>query len=278
MGTTNDNNNNNNNKKVVLITGGTSGLGRNAAKYILSEGHTVIITGRSKNRIEEVFEWIKPTPDEKARLHSIVLHLDNLESIRNAVESFKSLNLTLDTLINNAGAIYNNLQYSEETTVVEKTFFTNIIGPWYFTMLIKPYIIKGGRILFATSGLHDPEFKVPLSDYAIEYVKTPHFFKNLDGKQSYNALGFYKASKLAMMWIAYLLVKQMSDLEIITFEPGFIPTTELTGLQPWLARMFFRYIMIYFNPATTTEDTCANWYRSYATSPTFNGTSASSAN
>ena len=123
-------NNDNNNKKVVLITGGTSGLGRNAAKYILSEGHTVIITGRNKDRIEKVFEWINPTSNQKARLHSIVLHLDSLESIRNAVESFKSLNLTLDTLINNAGAVYPSLEYSEEATVVEKTFFTNIIGPW----------------------------------------------------------------------------------------------------------------------------------------------------
>ena len=123
-------NDDNNSRKVVFITGGTSGLGRNAAKYILSEGHIVIITGRSKDSIEKAFEWIKPTPDQKTRLHSIVLHLDSLESIRDAVGSFKSLNLTLDTLINNAGAVYSSLEYSEETTVVEKTFFTNIIGPW----------------------------------------------------------------------------------------------------------------------------------------------------
>ena len=140
-------------------------------------------------------------------------------------------------------------------------------------MLIKPYIIKGGRVLFATSALHDPEFKVPFGEYAVEYVKTSNFFENLDGKQSYNPLGFYKASKLAMVWVAYLLVKQFPDLEIITLEPGFIPTTQLMGSQPWLLKMFFRYIMIYFNPAATTEDTCANWYREYATSPDFNGAS-----
>ncbi|KAI9495294.1 hypothetical protein BDB00DRAFT_814031 [Zychaea mexicana] len=260
-------------KKVVLITGGTSGLGRISAQKILCDGHTVVITGRSKSRLDEAVAWIKPSAKEKERLHTLILDLESLENIRSFVESFKALGLTLDVVVNNAGIIPSSHEFVKETMVVEKTFWTNIVAPWYLTMLLKPLLPRGGRILFVTSALHDPNFKVPSAALGVDYVTTPNFFDNLDGNQRFLGLGFYKASKLAMMWIAYLLAKQNPELVVIPFEPGFIPTTSLSRESPWLVRQILRYILPWFNHALTSEETAAHWYLQYATSPDFSAAS-----
>ena len=116
--------------KVILLTGGTGGLGRSAAKKLLSEGHIVIISGRSEEKLEQAIKWINPS--DPKRLHTITLDLESLSSIQDAVESFKSLGLPrLDVLINNAGRTTVDLEYVKDTETVEKTVFTNAIGPWY---------------------------------------------------------------------------------------------------------------------------------------------------
>ncbi|KAI9494716.1 hypothetical protein BDB00DRAFT_871262 [Zychaea mexicana] len=116
--------------KVVLLTGGSSGLGRVAVKRFVSEGHTVIFTGRSADRLDETVAWINSSQEVRARLHTHVLDLENLESIRKGVELLKSLGLSLDVWINNAGRTTINLEYVPVTSKVEKTIFANAIGPW----------------------------------------------------------------------------------------------------------------------------------------------------
>lgn len=37
-------------KKIILVTGATNGLGREEAKAFLTQGHTVIIHGRNRDK------------------------------------------------------------------------------------------------------------------------------------------------------------------------------------------------------------------------------------
>ena len=68
--------------KVILLTGGTGGLGRSAAKKLLSEGHTVIISGRSEEKREQAIKWINPS--DPKRLHTFILDLESLLSMLNS--------------------------------------------------------------------------------------------------------------------------------------------------------------------------------------------------
>ena len=52
---------------TVLITGGTSGIGKALAAQLLKRGNTVLITGRSEDRLAEARQ-VLPGPAKALRL------------------------------------------------------------------------------------------------------------------------------------------------------------------------------------------------------------------
>ncbi|KAI8150168.1 hypothetical protein BJV82DRAFT_504049 [Fennellomyces sp. T-0311] len=252
--------------KTVLITGATSGLGRLAAQRFLSEGHTVVITGRTSRRLDEIIEWLQLPASAQARLHTIVLDLDSLSSIRQAVESFKALNLPLDVLINNAGRTSVSHEFVADTTDVEKTVFVNAVAPWYLSMLMKPLMHPGGRILFVTSNYHDPKAKGPFSTISNGPLNDPNLFNILDGRKNFDTLGYYKVSKLAVIWVAFQMAQESSDLNVFAFCPGFVPITDLNRQQPWILRAAQKYILRYISSTAVSPQQSISEYLYYATS------------
>ncbi|MBD2780237.1 SDR family NAD(P)-dependent oxidoreductase [Xenorhabdus sp. 42] len=100
----------------ILVTGATSGLGRNAVDYLLSQGKTVVATGRDKRMGEMLTqlgaefrcaELATLTVDEAVKLMSgcdAVWHCAAKSSPWGAPEEFESINLTAtDRLAQAAG-------------------------------------------------------------------------------------------------------------------------------------------------------------------------------
>ena len=82
--------------KNILITGGSLGIGKETAKHLVSKGANVLITGRSKRRLEEAQEY--------TRSNYIVFDIADLDSIPDkAQECLNMLDNRVDVLINNAG-------------------------------------------------------------------------------------------------------------------------------------------------------------------------------
>ena len=52
-------------KKIALITGATSGIGRATAIALADEGYNLILTGRRKERLDELKELIAMVENEK---------------------------------------------------------------------------------------------------------------------------------------------------------------------------------------------------------------------
>ncbi|KAI9257203.1 hypothetical protein BDA99DRAFT_539310 [Phascolomyces articulosus] len=255
--------------RIIFITGGSGGLGRSVAKRFLSEGHTVVITGRTDAKLKQAVEWINPSNPK--RLHTIILDLESLSSIRGAVESFKALGFpTLDILINNAGRTTVNHEFVADTKIVEKTIFANAVGPWYLTMLLRPSIPSGGRILFVTSSLHDPDMSGIFTGMSNDQVKSPNLFNMLDGNTKFNGLAYYKISKLATVWITYVMAKQYPDLVINTMCPGFVPVTSLNRDQPWIFRAVLKFSRHLLSESVTEEQSISE-YVYYTTSEELNG-------
>lgn len=135
---------------TILITGGTSGIGRALAAQLLKRGNTVLITGRSSERLEaarqslpgvNTFVCDQSDPAAIARLHA------------ETTSAFPKLNV----LINNAGiGLKRNLNdTSGNLGDLEGEIRTNFIGPVQLVQQFLPHLKKqpSALVVNVTSGL-----------------------------------------------------------------------------------------------------------------------------
>lgn len=128
-------------KKIALITGATSGLGKAIALRLGKEGYNLIITGRRKDKLEELDKEIS------INYGSTVLPLcfdvrkyDEVEAVLgNLPEKWKNI----DVLVNNAGlAVGLDPIYKGQVDDWERMIDTNVKGLLYVTRVVTPGMVE----------------------------------------------------------------------------------------------------------------------------------------
>lgn len=144
-------------QKIALITGGSRGLGRNAALKLAEKGVDVILTYRSqKQAAESVVARI-----QALGCRAVALALDAGDSqgfsvfVTEVTHQLEKIwqRETFDYLFNNAGtALYAPFM---DTTEAQFDQLVNIHfkGPFFLTQALLPLMADGGRILNVSSGL-----------------------------------------------------------------------------------------------------------------------------
>jgi short-subunit dehydrogenase involved in D-alanine esterification of teichoic acids len=99
-------------KNTVFITGGASGIGLALAKEFLNYENTVIICGRSLEKLESAKEQY---PD----IYTIQCDVSNLNEVRQAAEKIETDFGSLNILVNNAG-IQHIFDFYEDESAIEK--------------------------------------------------------------------------------------------------------------------------------------------------------------
>ena len=123
--------------RCVLITGGNSGIGFAIAEAFLRNGASVIISGRSKEKLQNALEklhQISPNAD------FVLFDNENMQSVKEGFE--KTLNLTnskLDILVNNAGVICGDFSNFDEKEF-DKTLNTNLKSVYFLSSLFAKHI------------------------------------------------------------------------------------------------------------------------------------------
>jgi len=143
--------------KIALVTGGSRGLGKNAAIHLAKKGLDVIITYQSKkDDAEETVEELKKAGVNAAALQLNVADIKTFETFFNEVKSIlKSVFNAekFDYLINNAG-IGIHVPFAETT---EEQFDTLVNiqfkGVFFLTQKALGLLNDGGGIVNVSTGL-----------------------------------------------------------------------------------------------------------------------------
>jgi hypothetical protein len=137
--------------KTIMITGATSGFGRAAALKFAQNGYNIIITGRRKERLDELVKDL-----EKYKINVLSLNFDvrDREEVESVIKNIPSQWKKIDILVNNAG-LAAGLSHIDDGDIEDwdRMIDTNIKGLLYVTRSIVPLMVSrnSGHIINISS-------------------------------------------------------------------------------------------------------------------------------
>lgn len=137
--------------KKALVSGSTRGIGKAIALYLARAGADVIVTGRDKNRAQDVAQEIEKETGTKA--FGFELKLDNPEAIKESYDEIEREVGPVDILVNNAGITKDKLFLRMSLEDWEEVLRVNLTGTFVLTSLVVKGMIKKrfGRIINISS-------------------------------------------------------------------------------------------------------------------------------
>jgi NAD(P)-dependent dehydrogenase (short-subunit alcohol dehydrogenase family) len=124
--------------KTVLITGATSGIGRAAAKRFADAGATVIVSGRDRERGEQVVSEIEASG---GRARFVAADLRAPGGARRLASAAGSV----DVLVNNAGVFSFAATHETSSEQIDDMLHVNIAAPFELTAALAPAMAARGN-------------------------------------------------------------------------------------------------------------------------------------
>lgn len=179
-------------KKVILITGASSGMGKETAKKLINEGHTVYTVARRIDQMQDL-----------KSLGGFPLQMDvtKEDDIRKVIDTIIGKEGRIDVLWNNAGyGLYGSVE-DVPLDEARKQMEVNVFGIAAVSQAVVPYMrqAKSGLIINTSS---------------------------MGGKMYFPMGAWYHASKHAVEGLSdcmRLELKQF-NIKVVVLEPGFIAT------------------------------------------------------
>jgi NAD(P)-dependent dehydrogenase (short-subunit alcohol dehydrogenase family) len=183
---------------TVLVTGATDGLGRRVAREIAAKGVTVLLHGRSPERLEAALEELRRETGNEM-LGSYLADLSSLGEVRGLAERVISEHDRLDVLVNNAGIIARERQESGDGH--ELTFAVNYLSHFLLAGLLLPLLKDStpARIVNVASA-----------------GQSPIDFSNIMLERGYDAMKAYSQSKLAQVMFTFELAGRLRNTGVTT--------------------------------------------------------------
>ncbi|MGM0464483.1 MAG: SDR family oxidoreductase [Bacteroidota bacterium] len=130
--------------KIALITGATSGIGLATARKFADNNYDLIITGRRKERLDELEKELLDNND--IRVLSLPFDVRSREEVIRNLGSLDREWQDIDVLVNNAGLAAGLSHIDEgDNDDWERMVDTNIKGLLYVTRQISPGMVRRGK-------------------------------------------------------------------------------------------------------------------------------------
>jgi NAD(P)-dependent dehydrogenase (short-subunit alcohol dehydrogenase family) len=135
-------------QKLCLVTGSTAGIGLAIAEALAGEGATVIINGRTDDRVAEAIDKIR-AKHPKVKLEAFAGDLSKAEQVTEVVARFREI----DVLVNNLGTYepkpFEKITDVDWSAMIETNFFSGLrLSRAYLPIMLNH---NWGRIIFISS-------------------------------------------------------------------------------------------------------------------------------
>lgn len=127
--------------QIVFISGATSGIGKACAEKFAAAGYDLIITGRRKDRLEDLKNNLEQSYPIK--VFTCCFDVQQKAAVFEAINAIPEVWKGIDILINNAGlALGKDSFENADLQDWEIMLHTNVEGLLYVSKAILPYMIK----------------------------------------------------------------------------------------------------------------------------------------
>lgn len=144
-------------RKIALITGGSRGLGRNAAVKLATRGVDVVITYRQ--RADEAADAVAAIEALGARALALPLDVGDCASFANFAERLQAglqdywQRRSFDFLVNNVGISIHAAFAETSEAQFDELMNIHLKGSFFLTQRLLPLLADGGAILNISTGL-----------------------------------------------------------------------------------------------------------------------------
>lgn len=196
--------------KTVVITGATSGIGEVAALKLAEKGARIVLVARDKGRAGAMLDRLRVVaPGVEHRVH--YGDLSRISEMKRLAAGIALAEPKIDVLINNAGALFNIRQLTEDG--LEYTFATNHVAYHVLTLGLEKSLraAGGARVVSTASGAH--------RGASLD-------FDDLQSAKSYSGFKVYSRSKLCnILWTRELAKRWAgTGITVNCLHPGFVAT------------------------------------------------------
>ena len=221
--------------KVAVVTGGNSGIGKEAAVEIARQGAHVVIAARNPTKAAAAVTEVETRGNARGRVETMPIDLASFASVRAFADAFTAKHDRLDILLNNAGGVLRKRIVTGDGH--EMQFQVNHLSHFLLTNLLHDVLVRSA-----------PARVVNVSSYAHTTVRHGLDFDDLEfERRRYHGFAVYSATKLMNVLFTLELARRENP-DVITanaVHPGFVASnfakegdTGFFGLLMPLARPF----------------------------------------
>ena len=204
--------------RTVLVTGASDGIGAEAARVLAGKGATVLVTGRSADKLRPVAEAVGTEP--------LVADFSRLDDVRRLAAEVRERTPKLDVLLNNAGGTFAPSKRTHDGH--EPNFQVNHLAPFLLTNLLHDRLAAAGSSLVVnTSSIGNLVGKVVLDDLDHEHRRARELTAYGTGK----LMNIVFTRGIAQRWSSDGIVS-------VAVHPG--PVGSSFGRDSWLVGLAYR--------------------------------------
>lgn len=156
-------------RKIVLVTGGARGIGKACVLEFAKNGYDVVINYfRSETEAEELKAFV----ENKYGVGVLTVKADvsKENEVKEMIDKTISTFGRIDTLVNNAGIVFDRDFENIKVSEFEQTLKTNVIGAFIVTKEAYQYMKKGSSIVNVSSTNGTKTISPECLDYNVSKV------------------------------------------------------------------------------------------------------------